>query len=190
MHVVDPGDVLDADHPLVARLVRQPGRPDDIADRIDAGLAGAQPFVDDDVAALDLHAGAFEADALDIADDADRQDHPLDGDLERLAAGLDLRGDVVAAALQALHRRAGVDLDALLLEALAGKGGDLLVLDRQHPVEHLDDRHLGAHVAVEAGEFDADRARADDQQRFGDGLRDHRLLVGPHQLAVGFQPRQ
>ena len=89
MHVVDPGDLLDADHPLVARLVRQPGRADDIADRVDAGLAGAQPFVDDDVAALDLDPGAFEADVLDIADDADRQDHALDGDLERLAAGLD-----------------------------------------------------------------------------------------------------
>ena len=48
--VVDPGDLLDADHPFVDRLVRQPGRPDEIADRVDARLAGAQPFVDDDMA--------------------------------------------------------------------------------------------------------------------------------------------
>ena len=80
MHVVDPGDVLDADHAFMHRLVRQPGRADQIADRIDAGLAGAQPLVDDDMGALDLDLGAFEADILDIADDADGQDHPVDGD--------------------------------------------------------------------------------------------------------------
>ena len=79
--VVDAGDLLDADHALVARLVRQPGRADNVADGVDAGLAGAQPFVDHDMAAVDLDPGAFEADALDIADNADRQDHALDGDL-------------------------------------------------------------------------------------------------------------
>ena len=93
MHVVDPGDVLDADHTLVARLVRQPRRADEIADRVDALLAGAQPFIDDDMRALDRDAGALEADALDIADDADREDHPLNRDLEPFAAGLDGCGD-------------------------------------------------------------------------------------------------
>ena len=83
-----------------------------------------------------------------------------------------------------------MDLDALFLEALAGESGDLFVLDRQDAVEHFDDRHLGAHVAVEAGEFHADRAGADDQKRFRDRLRDHRFLVGPYQLAVGFEPGQ
>ncbi len=89
------GDVLDADHPLVHRLVRQPRRPDDVADRIDPRLAGAQPFVDHDMAALDLHAGAVEAQLLDIADDADRQDHPLGRHRERLAVGFDLRCHIV-----------------------------------------------------------------------------------------------
>src|SRR5438105_9856902 len=32
VHVVDPGDVLDANHPLLARLVGQPRRADDIAE--------------------------------------------------------------------------------------------------------------------------------------------------------------
>ena len=38
-------------HALVHRLVREPGRAGDVADRIDAGLAGAAPFVDHDVGA-------------------------------------------------------------------------------------------------------------------------------------------
>ena len=96
VHVVDPGDPLDADHALVAGLVRQPWRPDEIADRIDAGLAGAQPFIDDDMGALDHDAGALEPDVLDIADDADGEDDALDARLERLAAGLDPRRDRVA----------------------------------------------------------------------------------------------
>src|SRR5689334_22151269 len=79
MHVVDPGDLLDADHPFMARLVRQPGRADDIADRIDTVLAGAQPFIDDDMMALDLDPGAFKADPLDIADNADCEDHSVGG---------------------------------------------------------------------------------------------------------------
>src|SRR3546814_4726408 len=37
---------------------------------------------------------------------------------------------------------------------------------RHDAVEHFDDGHLGAEVAVEAGEFDADRARSDHQQLF------------------------
>ena len=65
----------------------------------------------------------------------------------------------------AFDRGAGQDLHALLLEGLLGEGRDLLVLDRQDAVEHLDHRHLGAHGAVEARELDADRAGADHQQR-------------------------
>src|SRR5205823_5110738 len=152
VHVVEPGDVLDANDALMHRLVRQPGRPDEIPDRVKARLPGAQPFIDDDMGALDFRLGAFEADILDIADDADREDDALDRNVGALAAGLDLRRDAAIAALQVFHGRAGMDLDALFLEALAGESGDLFVLDRQDAVEYFDDRHLGAHVAVEAGE--------------------------------------
>ncbi len=190
VHVVEPGDVLDADDALMHCLVRQPGRADEIPDRVKAGLAGAQPLIYDDMRAVDFRLGAFEADILDVADDADREDHALDGDVVALAAGLDLRRDIVLAALQVFHGCAGMDLDPLLLEALARESGDLFVFDRQDAVEHLDDGHLGAHVTVEAGEFHADRAGADDQKRFRDRLGDHRFLVGPYQLAVGFEPGQ
>jgi hypothetical protein len=74
VHVVDAGDPLDADHPFVHRLVRQPRRADEVADRVDAGFAGAQPFVDEDMAPFDLDAGVFEPDVFDIADDPDGKD--------------------------------------------------------------------------------------------------------------------
>jgi hypothetical protein len=41
--------------------------------------------VGDDAAALGLDAERLEAEALDIADDADRRDHPVGGDRLRLA---------------------------------------------------------------------------------------------------------
>src|SRR5205823_13487270 len=34
VHVVEPGDLVDADHALMHSLVRQPGRADEIADRV------------------------------------------------------------------------------------------------------------------------------------------------------------
>src|SRR6185312_11967216 len=185
MDPIDPGDVLDADDALMHRLVRQPGRAGEIADRIDSVLAGARPFVGDDVPALDPDLGAFEAELLDIPGDADRRDDLLDRDLDALPAKLDRGRDPVLALLERFYGRTGMDLDTLLFEGLAGENGNFLVLDRQYPVKHLDDRHLGAHVAVEAGELDADRAGADHQQRFRHRLRHHRLLVGPDLLAVG-----
>jgi hypothetical protein len=45
LDLVAAGDALDADHALVAGLVREPGRADHIADRVDPGLVGAQPLV-------------------------------------------------------------------------------------------------------------------------------------------------
>ena len=86
MHVVQPGDLLDADHALMARLVREPGRAGEVADRIDARLAGAAVFVDHDMRAVDLHAGAFQPDILHIADDADGGDDPIHRDVLALAA--------------------------------------------------------------------------------------------------------
>ena len=93
-----------------------------------------QPLVDHDVGALDLHPGALEPEVLDIADDADRQDHALDRDRLGLAAGLDRRRDVVGALLELTDLGAGADLHAVLLERLVGEGRDLLVLDRQDAV--------------------------------------------------------
>ncbi len=191
VHVVDPGDMLDADHPLVASpcAPARAGRRDRRSRRLRARRC----------AATRRRRHGLRSTLTPVPS------RPISSTLPTMPTARITRSTVTSTALpsasicarhliragfEALHRGAGVDLDPLLLEGLAGEGRDLFVLDRQHPVEHFDDRHLGAHVAVEAREFDADRARADDQQRFRDRRRDHRLLVGPHQLAVGFETRQ
>ena len=108
----------------------------------------------------------------------------------RFAGRVDLRRKLAVRARDPLHGRAGVDLNTLLFEGFASEGRNLLVFDRQHPVEHLDHGDLGAHIAIKAGELDPDRPRADDQQRFRDRRGNHRLLIGPHLLAIGFEARQ
>src|SRR5882724_8023062 len=127
MHIVDPGDPLDTDHPFMARLVRQPRGADEIADGIDPGLAGAQPFIDDDVRFLDRDTGVFEADVLDIADDADREDDALDLQLAPLPSPFDTGGDTLVGALECRDRRSGVNPEPLLFERLASERRDLLV---------------------------------------------------------------
>jgi len=121
VHLVDPGDPLDADHSFVARLVRQPGWSDQIADRIDTGLPGAQPFIDDDMGPFDDDTGVLKANILDVADDANSEDDPLDLQLAPLPSPFDARRDTIAAALQGGDRHPGMDLDPLLFERLAGE---------------------------------------------------------------------
>src|SRR6185503_20511108 len=82
------------------------------------------------------------------------------------------------------------DLDALLLEALAGKRLDLMILDREDLWKYLDDGHVRAERAVERCELDADRAGADDEQRLRDRRRHHRLEIGPHQFLVRLEAWQ
>ena len=67
--------------------------------------------------------------------------------VERLRAALailDGRGDAVGLLVELRHLGAGEDFDALLLELLARKSGNLRILGRQNLRQHLDDRHLGA----------------------------------------------
>ena len=56
--------------------------------------------------------------------------------------------------------------------------------------QHFDHGHLGAHGVEERGEFDADRAGADHQQRLRHLVRHHRLEIGPDQFLVGLEPGQ
>ena len=169
------------------------GRRGDVADRPDAGHVGAAHRVGLDEAAVRRHAELLEPDVLGVGDDADGDDGVAEALLGDLAVlGLDLaRRRPCASALSALDAGAGEDRHALLGRALlSSEGGDVGILDRHDPVEHLDHRHLGAHVVVEAGELDPDRARADDQQLARHLLRHHRVAVGPDALAVGLGERQ
>ena len=105
MHAFHAGDALGDDHAFMHRLVREPGRADEIADGPEAGHARLAPLVDDDMGLLDLHARCLETDILDIADDADGENDAIDRDRFGLAVlGLQRRGDVVGALLQLLDR--------------------------------------------------------------------------------------
>ena len=175
---------------FVAGLVRQPGRPRHIADGKQAIDARAAIFVGHDMAAIDLDAGLFQAQPLDIADNADGGNHRVEIDRLGLAVLLDMGGDLVLGPVQFRDRRLFHDGHALLFEGFPGKGGDLGILDRQNAVHHLDHGGITPQRVEEAGEFDADGARSDDQQLFRHMRRLQCVLVVPDQLAIRFQPRQ
>ena len=91
---------------------------------------------------VDGDTGILEADAFDIADEADGVDDALDGELAPLPSSLDPATTFSALPLQGADGGTGVELDPLFFEGLAGEVRDLFVLHREHPIEHLDDRHL------------------------------------------------
>src|ERR1700720_515691 len=123
-------DGLDANHTFMLGFVRQKRRTGDIADGVESRYVGLAYPIDHDRTAVGFHAELFQAKALDIADDPDRRDHALDR--ERLRAALavvDRRSDAVRLFIELCHFGAGEDLDALLFEALACKGGDFGILN-------------------------------------------------------------
>ncbi len=132
MHVRQAGDLLDADDAFMLGLVGEHRRAGDVADRIDARDVGLAVAVDDDAAAIGLHAERFKAEIFDIALHADGGDHPVGGDLLDLAVfGLDVCGDAVRRPSRPSSPwRLGEDLHAALFQLLAGDGGDFRILDR------------------------------------------------------------
>ena len=116
MHVVDPGDVLDADHTFVARLVREPRRADEIADRVDPGLAGAQPFIDDDMGALDLDPVSSRPISSTLPTMPTAR-MTFSTEISDIVPPASIRAATSAGgALQGLYRGTGVDLYSLLFE--------------------------------------------------------------------------
>ncbi|QTK78702.1 hypothetical protein AT6N2_C0861 [Agrobacterium tumefaciens] len=185
MHIRQTGDLFDADDSLVLSLVGEQWRTRDVTDGVDTGHVGLAVTVDDDEAAIGLHASSLKADALDVGNDADGGDHPIGRNLfRRTVLLLQRRGDGVRALLHLGNLGFQMDLHALLLELLFGEGRDFGVFDRHDLTHDFNHGHVDAHGAVEAGEFDADGARAHDEQRLGHFFRLHRLEIGPDQLAI------
>ena len=179
------GNRLDADDAFMAGLVGEPWRAGEVADGVEPGDAGLAETVDIDVGFLDLHAEGFEAKVFDIADNADGEDGAVEF-LRLFLAVLvgDVGGDRVLARFQVFDLGAGDDVEPLLLEILLGHGGNFGVLDRQDARQDFGDGHVAAELIVEAGEFDADGAGADDEEPLGHHVRRHGFAIGPDQLAV------
>ena len=96
-------DGLDADHALMLGLVRQHRRACDVADGVDAGHVGLAVAVDHDAAAVGFDAEFFQAEVFDVADHADRRNHPLELDRLRLLAVVDGGDDAVGLLLEFRH---------------------------------------------------------------------------------------
>ena len=140
--------------------------------------------------AVDLDPKFVQPETFDIADDPDRGNDRVELFRLGLAALLDMGRDLALAAVQLGHRRFLADLHALLFELLLGECRNLGILNRQHAVHDLDHRRVGPERVEETREFDPDGPRPDDQKllRHPRGLE--RVLVGPDQIPVGFEPRK
>src|SRR5215208_2235900 len=205
-HRVLAGHVLDGDDPLVPRRIHAVlGRPpilvhlDDApvvhldVGRVEVEVLGHGPAPDGDQERLGLQSiapvglagrrvlaavGAALSHCIFLLAGAGARDlylHAVVGLLQASGIGLGAREDPHAASLE------------LLLEGF----GDLRVLQGDDTVEDLDYRHLGAEVVVHAGELDAHRAAAEDDDGLGVVIIVRRDVVARDDLlAVELQPRQ
>ena len=82
------------------------------------------------------------------------------------------------------------DRHALFDKGLLGESGDFGIFDRKDAIEHLDHSRLGPQRVVETGEFNPDRARANDQQLVWHTRRLQRVPVGPDQITIRLKSRQ
>src|SRR6476660_1868674 len=130
-------DRLDADDAFMFGLVRQHRRSRNITDGIDSGNICLVELIDDDNAAISLYTEFFQAKIFDIANDPNRRNGALYGDRLQLPGLFNGRGDAIAFPVELRHFRIRVNFNALLLKALASKGLDFLILNRQNLRQHL-----------------------------------------------------
>ena len=188
---VEPCDGLRRDHAFMARLVRQPGRRGDVADRPEPRHVGSAHRVGLQEPAVHLDTKRLQPDIFGIGYDANRDDNMAElFDRDLAIGGLDLGLDAAARIGDRLNAGCGADIDALLDQRLVQEDRDIGVLDGHDAVEHFDDGYLRAHVVVEACKLDPDRARPDDEQLGRHLGRYHRVPVCPDALAVGLGERQ
>ncbi len=182
------GDRLRRDDPFMRRGVGVSRCRDQVADGVDRRIAGAHPGVDLHVTPIELDLGSFEAET--VGERAPPDGHQKHLGLERLGSpflGADLHLDPLGADLHRLDLRPDTDLDAALAERLLHLRGNLLIFQRQDTRQHLDHGHGAAETAVDRGEFDADRARSQDDQAFRNELEPERLVAGDDPRSVDFQ---
>ncbi|CAB4895615.1 unannotated protein [freshwater metagenome] len=158
-------DMLHDQDRLGVADVRQLRRVDEVADGVDARLAGATELVDfDETTVAHAYTGAGEAELISEGTAADRHDDGIDlevfvlTEVHRGAAPAigGLLGRVTA------HRHAGADIDVLLLEAAHHHVGEVGVKTRKHLGQAFEDGHRGAEIGKGGCELAPDGPTADD----------------------------
>ena len=91
---------------------------------------------------------------------------------------------VAAAATRLMHFAFEPDVDALGLEDLADRRGDVLVFALDQAIAHLDDGDLAAEAAEHLPELEPDVAAADDDEVLGDEVDVHHRAVGEERHLV------
>ena len=157
---------------VVVRGVGEGAAAVDVTQRPDARHAGAQLFVDRDVAArIRLHARLVEPEIVGVRPASDREQQVRALDLVRVVLAVESDADAAAAPRQGDALGVEPDLDALAFENLPDRRRHLLVLARDQPRAHLDDGDAGAEAPVHLGELQADVAAADHHQVLGQGVK-------------------
>ncbi len=176
------GGVLDGDDALVGRLVRECRAGNEIADRVRTRQRRAHRAVHRDQAPLGQRdARLLEAETLDVGRAPRGDDEVVRARL--LACDGERHG--VVGGLHVLDEDAGADRDALLLEAALGDLRDVGVLGRQHAVQALVERHVGAQAGVRRGNLRTRGTGAHDGQRRRKLGQRPRLLRADHAAAEG-----
>ncbi len=107
-----------------------------------------------------------------------------------LAVGVGIGdADAVLGLLHFLDPRAGIHVDAALLEQAGQLLRNFLVFHGNHAGQELDDGDFGAEGAEQGAELHAHRARANDDQRLGHLLHGQDFDVGEN-AAVGLEAGQ
>src|SRR5262252_8653200 len=123
-------DGLDTDDALMLRFVGEQRRTGNVADGINAANIGAAITVDLDGAAVDFDAKPFKAKIFYITGDADCRNDAFDGMCLGTAFAIIYgRCNAIGLLVEAGHLGACENLDALLLERLAGEAVDLGILN-------------------------------------------------------------
>src|SRR5215831_4142039 len=151
----------------------------DVTDGVDAGFGGFSSFVHFYESAVDFDPRLFNTGVGNAWSAADRDEDFL-GFLLDGFAGARGPGDLDTSfrLFDLLNLRAGVDVDAALLEDTGELFGDLFVLEGHDTRQEFDQRHLGAEAAEDRGEFNTDGAGADYDERFGHLRNGENLDVG------------
>ena len=161
--------------------MRQQHPAGDVADGIDGRIGRLLFLVDlDEALLIEVHLGVLQAQVVALRHAADGHQHPVVILLLLLAVGVELDFDLLAAGGHLVY----FGLEAHFPEILLGVGNNrphqIRVGPGQDAVEGLDQHHLAAECGINAAQFHADVAAADDQQVLGNLLHFQRLGRGHH----------